>query len=843
MSISDFNAQLEASPRWWKIHQRLEYWAFFLTRLGFVSRTRLARSRTVATLVATFLISEVWRLPIAAALAGASLLLDGLVHSLRPALLARHVTIPGIQPAYADAAVIAVFSALVIVLGLYFAGFTSLAAAAYARVQGDVRELVLKELVSNAFLRLASGTASIALVLLVADVYGRELGYVSLGVLAIATLLTIESFVTVGVSSFRLFDPNFLIPGLQGDISKAIIGATDLGYGYGDRSIQVAYQETAERDLTTYLHMVDMATDLPSTMSALADFGFNLFVFYQSYKHRIPPNSYWYKRKYVHQDWLLADEAQLGTALTASVAIAPRREPDFTWFEKQLSLALTRAMRKIHEQQDPTFIATFDRRLTNAIGLSSNAYAVDEAIYLSNLLLPGFIDFIRAATGNEDDRLSIVSIDVADTIAAMSVHASLGIGNRLDSLERALFQRICEQMRVKGHVPRDEVLPNVALRRLEQLSHSWSFEVHTEGRTVTSAAYAEEMLLRDTLSECWTSIRSLAVHLERDIAGSARSVSSFNPTAGCAIWSRLLESTEKLKLALERFSRAEQRLRPDNLAVEEPWPTFDIVHLSARVAELRQQAVLGMATTVTAVPSVRRSLDLPDVLGQAYHVVCADAFQALLNRDADYFNQLSPHIVSLGRIAIARTVDVLQSGNWQLGCGQIAADMIDLSGYAIVFSELNGCDLWTPLRQEWDGFIGANNDALPQLIRLAHHAQNIPALTNRGVLRVSWEQHFEERLKDERLIQRSHYYPNYLFEPPLKIRRNRTVRALCRRGYLSASAFDVFVARYAIYRDRDLDLSPFRSVRSYIQYLDETEQVPAAREERELKRRRRAERL
>ena len=319
-------------------------------------------------------------------------------------------------------------------MGLYFAGFSSIATAAYAQVQGDVRDLVLKELVSNAFLRLASATAGIALVLLMANAYGREFGYVSLGLLSIAMLTTIESFVTVGVRSFRLFDPTYLIPGLQADISKAIIGASDPGYAESDPSIQNAYRDTAERDLMTFFHMVDIATALPATMSALADFGFNIFVLYQGYKHRIPANSLWYPRKYVHQDWLLADETRLSSALTASVPMQPDEKPDHAWFERHLSVTLSRAMRKIHEQQDPAFIAIFDRRLTNAIGLAANAHAMHEAIQLSHLLIPGFVDFIRSSPEGEDERLSVVTIDVADAIAAMSVHAALGLGNRLKRL-------------------------------------------------------------------------------------------------------------------------------------------------------------------------------------------------------------------------------------------------------------------------------------------------------------------------------------------------------------------------------------------------------------------------
>jgi hypothetical protein len=825
---------LEGSRRFRSIREKSDWLLFKLVSTRYASRARIAQSATTGEWIAKFLLAEVWRLPLLVALAAILLCLDGVGHAIGALLKAHHISVPGIQARSADALLAAMFSALVLVLGLYFAGFTSVASAAYARVQGDVRELILKEFVSNAFLRLSSGAAALIGMILVATVFGIRAGYVTLGASAIVTILVIESFVTVGVRSFRLFDPNYLVPALREDISKAILGATRGHFGFSNASIQNAYMETAERDLSTFQHMVELSTGLPSTMSALASFGLKTFIYYESLKFRIPVESYWFKRKYVHKDWLLADEAQLGVALAASVALRPDEQPDHSWFERRISVSLSGAMRKIHEQGEPVFIATFDRKLTEATGLSANAYAVPEALELARLLSPGFVDFIGRHLGSEEKNLRLVSIDVADTIAAMPLWATLGLGNRLDLLTPGVFEEVCSTaMRDREQ---DVLLPISTLRALDQVREAWRFERRTEGRVVTPLAHASEVLSRDVLSAAWKAVNALLEHLESDVRISGEQISKVDAVAACALWSRLTEGSEKMNLLLNRFAATEQRLRPHTQTIEAAWPSFDVDALRRRCLNLRRLAVSQMANAATSIPREGWSNDIPDLLGQAYHLVCFDAFEALQRKDKGYFNRLSPYIVVLGSMAIARTNVTLRDGNWQLGCGQIAADMVDLAGYAIIYCELNAGDYWQPMRKAFDESEAARPGFFETLALLAHHAENILAITNRGVLRVGWEQAFEERLKDERLLQRSHYYPNYLFEPPLIVRRNETVRALCSGGSLEGSPFDVFVVKYALRRNAEMGVSGFRSVGDFLNSLERARRSSASAEQRRLKR-------
>jgi hypothetical protein len=114
----------------------------------------------------------------------------------------------------------------------------------------------------------------------------------------------------------------------------------------------------------------------------------------------------------------------------------------------------------------------------------------------------------------------------------------------------------------------------------------------------------------------------------------------------------------------------------------------------------------------------------------------------------------------------------------------------------------------------------------------------VPALTSRGILRVNWEQRFEERLKEQCLIRRSHYYPDYLLEAPIIVRRNNTLRALCGNGSLNSSPFDVFVVKSALRDDPGLDGSIYGSVLEYIEALGEARRSSASMVERALRRRR-----
>jgi hypothetical protein len=835
-SVTVSAAAASADLDYWRVRTALGKVAFYVRRFIFYRREG-NRSRAIASRVsATFLGEALLRLPLVFLTFALGVFLDRVAHRLSPILTVRAIHLPGISDLSAEAVIIGIFGSMVVVLGLYFAAISVIASTAYQKVQGDVRELLLKEVTSNAFLRLNAATATYDLILLGAKTFGYHLAYGTLAIAFVATALTLESFVSVGLRSFRLFDPKYLVPILQGDITHAITSATVKGFGYSDPSLQTAYHAQAVRDLTAYTHLLDTASDLPDTISALAEFGFDLFWFYESVKSRIPVTSRWFSRRYEYKDWLIADEPQLSLALNTSTRIIPVEVIESSWFEDDLSVTIARAMERIHEQQQVEFIAAFDRKLSTSIQRASYCYAVPESLALSKRLIPGFVRFIGSKPPTDDRQFALVQIDVADTIAGMAVSTLVGLLRRIEEVTPATLAAFVRG--TMNEVPINSPLPRTMLDILRGAAAAWQFERSAEGRVVTPVASVSESLSREFVLTVLSHIHLVLDHLVNDVQTALTTLlRSEQWLAAAALAQRLLEAFSKAKHVAGLFETLVGQLRPDQLLIDAPWPDIPFNDISARLATIKRSSIVAIIEAAAELPAGAPFDDRqPDVLGQAYHVVAEEAFKALTDRDVAMFHLVSEPLVRLAFLGIARITRSYPGRTARVAIGQIVEDLVDLSGYAIIYSELNGADYWTPLRDAWDARVlhqADGPDRVSAIVNLAHFSAHQYAITPRSVLRVHWTQALEKRLQDEHMSNKSHFYPNYTFEPPLRVRRNPTIRALIAGRSLSSRPFDVFVTSYVWRRGINVTFDDWK-FQGYVKRREAARHESARRQEHAL---------
>ena len=107
-------------------------------------------------------------------------------------------------------------------IGLYYAAIISVCGSIYAKVPNNIRELLAREQVGNAYMRNLALLTFFSLCLLTFHIAGRDPLILAIPLLLIGAGLMILGFVLLGARTFNLFDPTIL----SGTIFKTVATVT-----------------------------------------------------------------------------------------------------------------------------------------------------------------------------------------------------------------------------------------------------------------------------------------------------------------------------------------------------------------------------------------------------------------------------------------------------------------------------------------------------------------------------------------------------------------------------------------------------------------------------------------
>ncbi|HYX48809.1 MAG TPA: hypothetical protein VE843_03655, partial [Ktedonobacteraceae bacterium] len=182
-------------------------------------------------------------------------------------------------------------------LGLYFAAVSVVISTVYARVQGDVRSLLMRDKVGDRYIHIVAMLGAASALLLGSMALGRQPGVLNFIFIVGLGVSAIYSFVVLGFRIFYFFDPTKLVDYLRADLIEWVNESTPAGYWWQDASFQAHFQRQAEEVLSTYHNIVYLANREEHLQSkaliGLSSRAFFLLRYYASAKLRIPSNSQW----------------------------------------------------------------------------------------------------------------------------------------------------------------------------------------------------------------------------------------------------------------------------------------------------------------------------------------------------------------------------------------------------------------------------------------------------------------------------------------------------------------------------------------------------------------------
>lgn len=701
-------------------------------------------------------------------------------------------------------------------LALYFTALSVVASTVYARVPGEIRELLTKEKVGNLYIQIVALTVAVATLLLGKSAFGFSINALDMLVVILLSVITIFSFIVLGLRIFSYFDPTKLAEYLGSDLVRWLKATTPKGFQWDNPSFQGHYQKQAERLLMTYRKVVYLATHAEyfdgTVLVRLVTQPLLLLQLYTSDKTRIPSNSNWFKRIYSHRDWLTADSTEIDLALRSGTSLQPESVPDLMWFENNIGEMVIEVLRALAKENDFSSTADILDNIQRTQSVLSKHLAINEAIYMFRIIQPlvfqiAFFDDTNIGNLQEDEEKSLLSrLGIIDVYCLELISILLGLSDTLDKITTETFTSTLD--RINWNKPESiytAQTPREVIKQLEYLQEGIRFEYEVEGKCISPKWYRNQIAAFGMVSVIKEAVEKLVAEYEKLFINQTESLISEERYLNAAqIVDRGLEACNKFIFHVDRIHACYDRLSTLHLVKDIPWPSPDWGGFSKRVLTVKEALVTNLAKSSIALAKMPFQKTWPDYFGQSFLVLAEECDNAMAAGNETLFKKIFPAYFNTALQAHDRLRIEIGSRTDQAALVFITEpieDLLHISGYALIYSELDGKKYWDTAKECWDLYLNDRDkpqEVIESINSFVRFRQSVFAILPRATLRTGWQIKLEKRLREDNVFVDVSYDP---FTAGRRIRPKHTskiIQLIARgiMGTISHNGQDVFLAMY-----------------------------------------------
>src|SRR5579859_700790 len=332
-------------------------------------------------------------------------------------------------------------------IALYFTAVTAAAAAIYAEVPNNVRDLLARERVGNVYIRYLSFATFLPLCLIAIHLLGFEPLRIAVPLLVVVAGVGIIAFTKLGQRAFNLFDPTKLSYVLFADLNRWIRQVTPGGFRWLDRS----FQQHAHRQAAAIVDTLETVIEVASTQSnskgrAPLELVGGMLAFlsqYQFDKRKIPFGSLWFAQKYLHKDWYRSEDSAVQIAHTTGTVLSPNTITETNWIEEDIErVALKFFETSVSASRLDDHLEYFRWIERYIDALASNGHTRRSCTFIE-----GIQEVYRRSALVDKATLStesMKSVAVTEMLAYLHLHNLISYAN---SLEKRSYQRTKVQLR------------------------------------------------------------------------------------------------------------------------------------------------------------------------------------------------------------------------------------------------------------------------------------------------------------------------------------------------------------------------------------------------------------
>jgi hypothetical protein len=809
--VNALTVRFGGSRRFWPLRRWGINWR--LAVLSSVFRVRHAASETSnsATALRALLQNTAVSVGLACVLIVVIALLQGPVDQL-----AKTLGIGPLNKSAYDSLLETVAAATGVFLALYFTAVSAIAASIYVDVPHDIRSLIVGDRLGNLYVRIVAFAMALCVLLLVVQAGAGATYRLVPPIVGLLAVFSIFAFIRLGRHAFYLADPTHLGDTIAENFASQAARARHGSWRWDVPEVQAHFRRVAGASLGTLTSLIQIASAQEhlrgKSAQALIQKANRLLAHYLATRHQIPTKSRWFGERYEHPQWYLADATRLESATQLAGALTPTTVPDVFWVEKQLVPELIAATSSgvdedLKRGAPGAGLETLGALANSWFQFGAN-WSSEEAIRYTRELSESVLGTL---TQSAQER-NAVGPAISDALGLVPVALELGFHRTLEpSPVDEIDRRLLTADWTSSKSPYLLRLPRAVIEALEEAAGGVRFEhdARAPAETRTPPWYVRELAFFHYEREMQVQITALIDFLAPWFTESAARLGAADrPEAAGAMLTRGLECAWKLEHHLDHWHRAVGELRERGERVDFHRPSWDWQAWGAQVEKMGTEIQLALARLIPALAALERSEEIPDYLGQAMHMSAEACIEALRAGDAERFKSLFSAFFYGALVMTERVREAVADQRPEQAVAlmtQPLVDIVDLSGYALIYSELHQDPaLWGDCRTIWDRYLGGENgeQALRSVAAWIAYENSRIGFSPRGIVRQRWERSLSEALQElpRGPAQRGRFYePGEVQHPSPLIRHLAPNDDLI--GMLHGDAIAVFVAIYLAKRE------------------------------------------
>lgn len=238
-----------------------------------------------------------------------------------------------------------------VILALFYPILATIASTAYAKVHASIRNLLLYEKETQAYLRRLTYLTASSITVLLCLSFNFLPGNLLLSFLAFYSLTTLFGILKIGLGVYNFFEPSTLAGIVFNKLTDSVKNVTTEGEYWNDKNFQnhhykLAFEQTENLSLLTSLCIKD--DDLKES-SFKSIFRTSLYTlrFYLIQKPKIPIDSLWYPNTYEHRSYFESDMSMRQLSMNTNTLTQPKVKPNRYWLEERIVNNLSNGLESV----------------------------------------------------------------------------------------------------------------------------------------------------------------------------------------------------------------------------------------------------------------------------------------------------------------------------------------------------------------------------------------------------------------------------------------------------------------------------------------------------------------
>ncbi|OFX48918.1 MAG: hypothetical protein A2046_08025 [Bacteroidetes bacterium GWA2_30_7] len=601
-----------------------------------------------------------------------------------------------------------------VILALFYPILATIASTAYAKVHASIRNLLLYEKETQAYLRRLTYLTASSITVLLCLTFGFLPGNLLLSFLAFYSLTTLFGILKIGLGVYNFFEPSTLSGIVFNKLAYSMKNVTTEGEYWNEKNFQnhhykLAFEQTENLSLLTSLCLKD--DDLKeSSFKSIFKTSLYTLQFYLIQKPKIPIDSLWFPNSYEHLSYFESDMSMRQLSINTNTLTQPKVKPNRYWLEERIVNNLSNGLESVVKSGH---INVLGESILMTHSVFDSLSAITD-LRTGEILLDKLLTNVRLISNKKTKKDEITNYDnwkeelgCVETYCYATLRLQVGVFETITSFNS---NRILEEYKKinwenKSTIYSTKLLPEL-YETLNKFREFVENEREIEGKRITPDWYFCQRLTADYLrlaSEKITQsitffdshLLTLAKHFDKE---NNCLLASFTAQIGLEILHKLHYRIGLLKQTLDDIDKIEV------CKGEFIWTKPNFEEIEAKLLKYDSDCTTIIAKNVEKLASVKWNNQFPDVFAHSYSLLSNKLNESYRKNQFDVFQKcfapfLRSSIAAFGNLNTTfKHYDRPQNISYQA-----LLDPMEISGYAYIYSAIyNSPNYWEEVKKAWD---------------------------------------------------------------------------------------------------------------------------------------------